>query len=147
MGDGAFPGHPGRERRDFVERHVRVIADAALGRSERDVVLNAIAGEDFDLAVVHLHRTRDDNLPLGVGEDAPDAWLEIEDAGRAVELLQHRSEDRAVFGHALCILCKFEVRVRSGKWRWEGTKSRVSCGSRNTSPFELPTSNCRAADV
>ena len=36
--DRALPGHPRRERRHLVERHVRVIADAALGRAERDVV-------------------------------------------------------------------------------------------------------------
>ena len=68
---------------------VRVIADAALGGTERDVVLHAIAGEDLDLAVVHLHRTGDDDLPLGMGEDLPDAGFEIENAGRAIELLEH----------------------------------------------------------
>jgi hypothetical protein len=50
-----------------------VIADAALGRSERDVVLHPVAGEDLDLAVVHLDRARDDDLAFRVGEDAPDA--------------------------------------------------------------------------
>ena len=71
--DGALPRHPRRQRRHFVERDVGVIADAALGRAERDVVLHAVAGEDLDLAVVHLHRARHDDLPLGVGEDLPDA--------------------------------------------------------------------------
>ena len=63
--DGALPGHPRGQRGHFVERDAGVIADAALGRAERDVVLHAIAGEDLDLAVVHLHRTRHDDLPLG----------------------------------------------------------------------------------
>ena len=85
--DGALPGHPRRERRHFVERHAGVVADAAFGRAERDVVLHAVAGEDFDLAVVHLDRTGDDDLALGMGEDFPDAGLEVENARRAVELL------------------------------------------------------------
>src|SRR5206468_4100780 len=29
--DLALPGHPGRQRLDLLERHVRVVADAALG--------------------------------------------------------------------------------------------------------------------
>ena len=72
---------------------------------ERDVVLHAIAGEDLDLAVVHLHGTRDDDLPLGMREDLPDAGIEVEDAGGAVELLEHRAEDGAVLGHD-CIYCQ-----------------------------------------
>ena len=63
--DGALPGHPRRERGHLVERHVRVIADAALRRAERDVVLHAVAGEDLDLAVVHLDRARDVIWRLG----------------------------------------------------------------------------------
>jgi hypothetical protein len=96
MGDGAFPRHPGCQRGHFVERDAGVIADAALRRAERDVVLHAVAGEDFDLAVVHLNRTRHGDLSLGVREDLPDAGLEVEDAGGAIELLEHRREDRTV---------------------------------------------------
>src|SRR5258708_848292 len=52
--DGAFPRHPRRQGGDFVEGDPWVIADPAFRWSERDVVLHAIAGEDFDLAVIHL---------------------------------------------------------------------------------------------
>src|SRR5207344_1722089 len=81
---------------DFVERHSRVESDAALGRTERDVVLDPVAGEDFDLAVVHLDRTGDRDLTFRVGEDLPDARLEIEDACGSIELLEHRVENRTV---------------------------------------------------
>jgi hypothetical protein len=72
-----------------------VIPDAAVRRSERDVVLDAEAAEDFDLAVVHLDRTGDDDLSLGMREDFPDAGFEVEDAGGAVEFLKHRPENRS----------------------------------------------------
>ena len=35
--DGALPGHPHGERRDLVQRHVGVVADAALGRAAREL--------------------------------------------------------------------------------------------------------------
>ena len=94
--DGALPRHPRRERGHFIERHAGVIPDAALRRAERDVVLHAVPGEDFDLPVVHLDGTGDGDLTLGMGEDFPDAGLEIENAGRPVELLEHGTEDRSV---------------------------------------------------
>ena len=93
--DRALPRHPRGERGHFVERDAGVIADAAFGRAERDVVLDAEAGEHFDLAVVHLHRTGDDDLPLRVGEDLPDAGVEIEQSGGDVEFLEHRAERRS----------------------------------------------------
>ena len=58
----AFPGHPGGQRAHFVQRHVGREADAALGRAARDGVLHAIAGEDFQPAVVQLHRDVDGDL-------------------------------------------------------------------------------------
>src|SRR5207342_758976 len=54
--DCALPGHPHREGLDLVEGHVLVVADAALGWSPAEVVLDAVAGEDLDAAVIHLHR-------------------------------------------------------------------------------------------
>ena len=72
--------------------------DSALRRPERDVVLDPVAGEDLDLAVVHLDRTRHRDLPLRVRQDFPDARLEVENARRPVEFLEHRVEDRSVCG-------------------------------------------------
>jgi hypothetical protein len=67
-------------------------SDTALCRAERDVVLDSVPCEHFDRAVVHLHRTRHDNLTLGFGEDFPDAGIEVQDAGRHFEFLQHGPE-------------------------------------------------------
>ncbi len=98
VGDGALPRHPRRQRRDFVERDAGMVTDAAFGRAERDVVLHPVAGEDLDLAVVHLDRTGDGDLTLGVGQDLPDAGLEVENARGSVEFLEHRVENRSVGG-------------------------------------------------
>ena len=95
----ALPRHPRGERRDLVERDVGVVADAALGRTERDVVLHAVAGEDLDLAVVHLHRARHRDLPLRVRQDFPDAGVEPQQPRRSVELLEHRVENAAACCH------------------------------------------------
>src|SRR5262249_48108451 len=79
----------------FVERHAGVVADAALRGTERDVVLDAVAGEHFDLAVVHLHGAGHGDLAFGMRQDFPDARVEAEDARGPVELLKHRIENAA----------------------------------------------------
>ena len=97
--DGALPRHPGSERGHFVETDVGVVPDTALRGTERDVVLHAVPREDFDFAAVHLHRTRHGDLTLRARQDAPDAWLQIEDAGGPIELLEHCAKDGPVSGH------------------------------------------------
>ena len=42
---GAFPGHPTGQRAHFVQRHVRRIAHAALGRAARNGMLHPVAGK------------------------------------------------------------------------------------------------------
>jgi len=93
VGQRALPGHPGGQRRHLVQRHAGVVADATLGGTERDVVLDAEAGEHLDLAAVHEHRARHGDLPLRVAEDVPDAALEAEHGRRAVEVLEGSAEN------------------------------------------------------
>ena len=85
--DRALPGHPHREGLDLVEADVLVVADAALGRPAAEVVLDAVAGEDLDRAVVHLHREVDGQLAAGLAQDAAEAGVEVEPLGGQVELL------------------------------------------------------------
>ena len=121
VGDRALPGHPRGERRHLVERHVGMKADAALRRAERDVVLHAVPGEHLDLTAVHLHRTRHGDLPLGPRQDFPDAGLEVEDARRSVELLEHGTEDRPVCRHGCVLVARARRRpVRPGSGMKEG---------------------------
>jgi hypothetical protein len=76
--DGALPGHPGSEGADFVEGDVRGVADAAFGGAAGDGVLDPVAGEDFDGAVVHADGDVDDEFAGGVAENLPDAGVEVE---------------------------------------------------------------------
>ena len=48
-GERAFPAHPDGERGHFAKSHAGVKAHASLGRSKGEVMLHAVAVEDFDL--------------------------------------------------------------------------------------------------
>ena len=102
--DGALPGHPGGEGADFVEGDVGGVADAAFAGAAGDGVLDAVAGEDFDGAVVHGDGDVDDDFAGGVAEDLPDAGVEVELRGGVIKarglrfpgvgLLLHRHRGR-----------------------------------------------------
>ncbi len=55
----ALPRHPHGQGAALVQGHTGVIADAAFGGALRHVVLDAKAGEDALVAVVHHHREVD----------------------------------------------------------------------------------------
>src|SRR4029450_8147731 len=59
------------------------------GGAHADTPCPAHAGEDLAPPPVHEHRSRDDDLALGVGQDFPDPRVEFEESRRAVQLLQH----------------------------------------------------------
>ena len=52
--DGRFPGHQRRQRTDFVQIDLRMVAQAALHRPARIVVLHPVADERGQFAVVQL---------------------------------------------------------------------------------------------
>ena len=98
----ALPGHPHRQRLHLVEADVGVVADAALGRAAAKVVLDAVAGEDLDAAVVHLHREVNGQLAAWLAQHAAKAGIEVEMFGGEIELpLRNRpwvDLDSSVFG-------------------------------------------------
>ena len=99
--DRALPGHPHRQGPHLVEGHVLVVADAALGRSAGEVVLDPVAGEDLDVPVVHGHREVDGQLALGHAEDVAETGVEVELVGGLVELLLGDGPDVRGFGDGL----------------------------------------------
>ena len=63
-----------------------MVADAALGRAAAQVVLDAVAGEDLDRAVVHVDREVDGELAARLAQDEAHARVEVEAVGGEVEL-------------------------------------------------------------
>ena len=89
--DRALPGHPHRERLDLVDGHVLVVAEAALGGTAAQVVLDAVAGEHLHVPVVHRHREVDGELAAGLPQDLAQAGIQVEPLGGEIELtLRHR---------------------------------------------------------
>ena len=83
-----LPGHQGRQRSDLAEVHVRVITDAALARSSGTGVLDAVARENLDQAVVHHDRHGHRQFPLRVTQDGVNAGIQAQSLGDFVELSQ-----------------------------------------------------------
>src|SRR5262249_23470897 len=81
----AFPGHPGGQRFDLLQSHVGGVADAALGGPSRDGVLHAVAGEDFEAAVVELDGNRHRDLAGWRAGDLGEAFIQVEPFRRFFE--------------------------------------------------------------
>ena len=90
---GGLPGHPGGQRFHFVQSEIGMEADAALGRAAGDVVLHAIAGKHFDLAVVELYGHGDFQDAPRRAQDLAQAGIELQELRRHVEL-DLRNADR-----------------------------------------------------
>src|SRR5260370_13642551 len=67
----ALPGHPHGKRFDFIECHVRTVANAALGPATVDVILHAIAREGFNTAAVDWYRRIDHDRTLVLSQNLP----------------------------------------------------------------------------
>src|SRR5207245_5899505 len=78
VGDRALPGHEHREPRDLLEVHRWVEPDAALARAASGRVLDAVAGEDLELAVIHDHRHGDDERTLVAAKELVHPRIESE---------------------------------------------------------------------
>jgi hypothetical protein len=65
-----------------------VITDAALRGAARDVVLHPEALEDLHVSGVHLDRDGDDELPLGIAQDAAHRVFKLQVLGGQLKLLR-----------------------------------------------------------
>ena len=92
---GALPGHPHRQGADLVDVDRRVVPQAALAGSARDVVLHAVPVEQLGGAVVAPQRDRDVDLAARCGQHRVHPGVVAEPADRAVELAE-RGAQRAV---------------------------------------------------
>ena len=64
-----------------------MIAQAALGRPEREVMLHAVALEDFHLARIHPHRQRDGDHALRQLRPLAHRLRDVHEIGDGVELV------------------------------------------------------------
>ncbi len=76
--DGALPRHPGSEGADFVEAHIRRKADTTFTWASDRGVKHAIAGEDFELAVVERDRNVNRDFLAGILQIAVEAIFQIQ---------------------------------------------------------------------
>ncbi len=83
--DRALPGHPTRQGAHFVERHIGRITHSAFGGTARDGVLHPVAGEHFQLSIVHGNRNVDNDLAVGLLQNPPQAFIELQLFGCQVE--------------------------------------------------------------
>ena len=73
-----------------------MIAQAALGRAEREVMLHAVAGEHLRRAVVAMNRQGHGHGALGIFEPVALGVRDLQVVGHQVELLAGHAESRMV---------------------------------------------------
>jgi hypothetical protein len=81
-----------REGLHLVDRDVGVVADAALRRTARDVVRDAITLEGPRRPVVHADRDRDLERLLALAEHGDEVLIDFEGRADAAELLARQLE-------------------------------------------------------
>src|SRR5215207_3435398 len=89
-----------------------MIANAAFGGSRTAVVLHAIAGEDFNRAVVHLHREVDRELTLTMTQNLPHPIIKTEHVRGDRKLLDRDLEQVTPVIDPLLVCDWCDVRVR-----------------------------------
>ena len=87
--DGRLPRHEGGEGPYFVDVGGWMKARSALVGAARRVMLDTVAVEDLDRAVVHANRYRDRQLTPGLLEQVTGPVVESQTVGGAVEELVH----------------------------------------------------------
>src|SRR5579864_489758 len=89
---GALPGHPGRQRFDFIKRYSGMIANAALARATSGVVLYAESFEDSDSAVVHLYWQCKRQRPPRTAQHFLQPGFQVKLLGRGIKLSHCNTE-------------------------------------------------------
>ena len=104
IGHGALPGHPGGQGAHGVERLGGVEANAALVGAAGIVVLDAVAVEDAQRAVVHAHRDAELELARGPAQDLRHLGVQVEQLGDVVELALRHFKCIDCFCHLILLL-------------------------------------------
>jgi hypothetical protein len=95
IGERAFPAHPDGERGDFADVDIGREARAALGGTERQVMLDPVADEKLGPIVLHADRKGDDDRALRVEEPVAFVFGDAQMVGDDEELIAGHFEHRA----------------------------------------------------
>jgi hypothetical protein len=88
--DGCLPGHQRRQRADFIQVDVVMIAQATLHRPAGVVVLHAVADERLQPAVVHLDGNLHLHFPLGRQQQLAERLRQLQPIGRPFKIEPRR---------------------------------------------------------
>jgi hypothetical protein len=94
-GQCAFPAHPDGQRRDFADIDIGRKTGAALCRSQRQVMLDAIALEHRRLAIVHVDWAGDGDGPLRIEQPVTLVVRDFQIVCDADELVFRHFENRS----------------------------------------------------
>jgi hypothetical protein len=90
--EGALPTHPHGQGRDLAEGDLGMVAQAALGGAEGEMVLHPVAGKDFDPPVIAPQRKRDGHRAFRILEPGAVAFRQFEMVRHQVKLLAGHPE-------------------------------------------------------
>ena len=85
-GEGAFPTHPHGEGSDLAEGDFRMVTETTLGRTEREVMLDAVAGENLGGAVVAMDGEGDGHGALRIFDAVTVVGRDFEAVSDDIEL-------------------------------------------------------------
>ena len=90
VGDRRLPRHQRRKSAHLVDVGRGVVADAALVRTASTVVLDAVAVEDHEVAVVHADGDLDLHLPVGAAQHIAHLLFQVDPFRRLLEEVRDR---------------------------------------------------------
>ena len=95
IGERAFPAHPDGERGDFADVNIGGEARAALGGTQRQMMLDPVSDEELGPIVLHAHRTGDDDRALRIEQPVAFVLRDAEMVANDLELVAGHLENRA----------------------------------------------------
>ena len=95
IGERAFPAHPDGERGDLADVDIGREARAALGGTQRQVMLDPVSDEDLRPIVLHADRTGDDDRALRIEQPVAFVLGDAQMVGDDGELIAGHFEHRA----------------------------------------------------
>ncbi len=122
-----LPRHPRGQRLHFVQRDVGVVADAALRRPARHVVLHPKAGEHLHLPVVHLRGDGGFQDALWRAQNLPESEIELQVFRGHIELNLRDAERIQIFARGNPGHHRLGLRFHGrGHWRFSSTHRLVA---------------------